>query len=294
MRRYASFCTEFGYTICPASDATLTRYAVFLADRLAYSSVVQYMNVIRIIHQENGYADPLKSFSLSNVLHGVRRALGDKVTKKAPLTPRMLVDILSTLNMEHIEDTAIWAAALVSFFCMLRRSNVTPQSASSFNAAKNLTRGDITVSASMLTIRIRWSKTIQFRERELIIPLPRCNTALSPYLAVVRHFALTPEAHALSPAFLRANSSKTPLTTKLFISRIKAALVAKGYDPSQYSGHSFRRGGASFAHQSGVPVQTIKHIGDWKSSAFEGYIVDNVDSMYAGNCAVFEKIVNMF
>ena len=39
-----------------------------------------------------------------------------------------------------------------------------------------------------------------------------------------------------------------------------------------YSSHSFRRGGAFFAYQSGVPLQLIKLLGDWKSDSVLLYL----------------------
>ena len=45
-----------------------------------------------------------------------------------------------------------------------------------------------------------------------------------------------------------------------------------GYDSSSYAGHLFRRGGASFAFQVGVPLELIKIMGDWKSNAVSLYL----------------------
>ena len=45
-----------------------------------------------------------------------------------------------------------------------------------------------------------------------------------------------------------------------------------GIDSSKYSGHSFRRGGASFALECGVPVDLIQSQGDWRSNAYQSYI----------------------
>ena len=46
-----------------------------------------------------------------------------------------------------------------------------------------------------------------------------------------------------------------------------------GLDPSNYSGHSFRRGGASFAFEIGLTLTEVKERGDWRSNAVHGYIV---------------------
>jgi hypothetical protein len=48
-----------------------------------------------------------------------------------------------------------------------------------------------------------------------------------------------------------------------------------GLDPSRYSGHSFRRGGAIYtlAHRLGTDPLLIKRMGDdWSSDAYMDYI----------------------
>ena len=62
------------------------------------------------------------------------------------------------------------------------------------------------------------------------------------------------------------------LTYSSFTKCLKATLQAAGYPPSNYSGHSFRRGGCSFAFKLGIPAALIKLRGDWQSNAYERYI----------------------
>ena len=45
-----------------------------------------------------------------------------------------------------------------------------------------------------------------------------------------------------------------------------------GINPQSYAGHSFRRGGASFAYQSVVPLELIKALGDWRSDTILIYL----------------------
>ena len=48
----------------PASEKLISLYAVFLARRLKPASVKQYLNIIRILHLECGYVNPIKDSSL--------------------------------------------------------------------------------------------------------------------------------------------------------------------------------------------------------------------------------------
>ena len=53
---------------------------------------------------------------------------------------------------------------------------------------------------------------------------------------------------------------------------LKSHLVSMGYDPKLYSGHSFRRGAATWALQVGIPTEVIQVLGDWKSESYKNYI----------------------
>ena len=54
-------------------------------------------------------------------------------------------------------------------------------------------------------------------------------------------------------------------------SKLKQTLDKCGLESLRTSGHSFRRGGATFALQCGVPSDYFKLLGDWKSNAYERY-----------------------
>ena len=51
-----------------------------------------------------------------------------------------------------------------------------------------------------------------------------------------------------------------------------------GLSPSDYSWHSFRRGGAVFAFELGLADSAVQLLGDWSSDAFKGYLEFAYDS----------------
>ena len=61
-------------------------------------------------------------------------------------------------------------------------------------------------------------------------------------------------------------------TYRSFLSKLRECLFALGYASDCYAGHSFHRGGASFAFQIGIPVELIKMLGDWKSDSVLLYL----------------------
>ena len=73
------------------------------------------------------------------------------------------------------------------------------------------------------------------------------------------------------PAPLRPNSplfsldGSSPITRYGFLKSVSSLLSRAGLDSSQYSGHSFRRGGAQSAYDTGLPIDDLQLIGRWKS-----------------------------
>ena len=53
---------------------------------------------------------------------------------------------------------------------------------------------------------------------------------------------------------------------------LQTFLSSFGLASSQYGSHSFRRGGASFALEAGIPLDVIAVMGDWKSDALYLYL----------------------
>ena len=271
---YLSFCGYMGYSPVPASTPVICRYAAMLARTLKYSTVKQYLNIIRKLHLEWNLPDPLlNNYQLSCMLRGMRRSLGDSPSRKLPIDTPLLLQILAYLDLTSYEDSNIWAAALLMFYTMLRRANVLT-TRQSFDKSKHLTRKDLIFHPWGVKVVIRWTKTIQFKERTLVIPLARIpNSTLCPVQAIFNAFSKTPKVPLDGPAFVLPHKTGfRPLSPSIFVTRIHHILTSIGLDASNYAGHSFRRGGATWAYKNGVPVDTIRLIGDWKSNAYTSYL----------------------
>jgi hypothetical protein len=77
LKSYMSFCIEFARTPIPASQQTIVAYTTYLARRLVPSSIPVYLNVLRILHLEAGFKNPLaENWELGLVKHGIGQTLG--------------------------------------------------------------------------------------------------------------------------------------------------------------------------------------------------------------------------
>lgn len=270
IKSYLQFCALYNVLPVPASSQTVSLYIAYIADRLCANSVGKYLTAVRLLHLEAGLPNPVKdNWYIDSVLRGVRKKKGVTVTKKLPITPHILLQIKSRLDLSVHQNILFWGACLLGFFGMLRRSNFLPASAAAFDPKKHLRRTDIQVMPWGLAVTIRWSKTIQVRERVVIIPLPVLKAhPLCPASALTNVFRVTSGAPPLGPVFVSTEAgSWVPLTAQAFVRRLKDQLQALGLPASQYAGHSLRRGGATWALHAGLPRDIIRLMGDWRSDA---------------------------
>ena len=126
--------------------------------------MINYLSVVRLVHLENGFPNPLDSHFATNLKKGTRRLLGDQVSRKLPITPSVLMAIFSQLVFTNSLHVSFWAACTVAFFSFFRKSNLLPESPKG-SKHPYLTRGDISFSAQGAVVSVQWSKTIQYKQR---------------------------------------------------------------------------------------------------------------------------------
>ena len=78
-----------------------------------------------------------------------------------------------------------------------------------------------------------------------------------------------------SPAF--SYSSNKFICYDQFTAQLKRILSLSGLDPDLYSGHSFRRGGASFLFSVGASQLMVQVLGDWSSMVYTRYLFLDAD-----------------
>ena len=116
LRAYLSFCNLVNINPVPITHVHIARYVAYLASRLSYNSIRQYLNIIRILHLEGGLPNPLESsWYLQSLLRGCKRVLGGGCKPKLPITIDLLHRIFQVLDLTSPFDIVFWAACLVAF-----------------------------------------------------------------------------------------------------------------------------------------------------------------------------------
>lgn len=271
LKSYLSFCNDMGCSPVPVSQENLCRYTAFLARRLAPQSIPAYLNIIRLLHLESDRINPLtNNFVLDTLLKGIKRDKGVMVKQALPMTPQILLHIRNILDLSAPYWVSFWAACLVAFFAFLRKSNLFKDS----DNKHYLTRDQIVRTPSdQVVLVINSTKTIQYKQRSLILPLPDIpNHPLCPVSALKNMFMASPPQQGSDPVFsFNTPAGIKPLSYTRFIKDLRGLLVRLGLG-SDYSGHSFRRGGASYMLQMGIPGEMIKLMGDWRSDCYQRYL----------------------
>ncbi len=291
--KYLRFCIHYNYRPLPATPYVLAAFAVFLSEKVrTIGTISGYINSVVHLHKRCGFAVPdRKDYEFKLTMTGLKNHLRRRVRKAAPMTPEILLEFRKILDLNDPLDATYWALFLVSYFLLIRASNVTPRSAKKFNVAKQLTRSDVLLGKKVAVIDIKWTKTLQSGEKVFNMPLVALqNAKLCPVWALQNMCRLVP-AQQHSPAF--CNPDGSAISYWQFLNKLKQLIRLTGRDPSVYSGHSFRRGGCTALFDANVRDTLIKLIGTWSSSCYLEYIAWPLKSRFRASFE-FAKFMNKY
>ena len=272
---FLEFCESYEFHPVPVSVEILCLYSQFLANRMkAPETVKNYINGVRVLHllldQPVG---AFKSFEYQVTIRGIARLKQHQPKQAAPVTLKLLQSMSKHVKQSEPRLVVVWAAVLVAFFGLLRKSNLVPDTIDNFNPNKQLCRGDIQVTSAFMLVNIKWSKTNQFRDRDVQMPIKALPGVPFCPVAAYTNMCRLVKGDAASPAFsLPSKKGLKPITYAQFQKSFRGLIEKAGWDSSLFSTHSLRRGGASLAFRAKVPAEMIKAQGDWRSDAYLKYL----------------------
>ena len=114
-RSFHCFCIMYGFPAVPAWISTITCYAAYPTHSQCYSSVNQYLNIVRIIHLEFGLPNSTQdNWTIQSVLKGIKRGKGTNSARKYPVMPSHILLMLRNLNLSTRNDKLIWTYSSVA------------------------------------------------------------------------------------------------------------------------------------------------------------------------------------
>ena len=273
---YIGFCNYYGLVSIPSTYENMSRYIVFLCNSLkSYQSLKNYVHGVRVLHRFHDLScDCFASYEVKLVLQFARKKLGIATQVKLPISPDILSTLRRHMDLQIPEMAALWSAFLIVFFAFLRKSNLVPNSSVAFDPDMHLSRRSIFRTDFGLLINIAKSKTVQCKERLIQIPITAMLGSILDPVGAFEHLCTLVPAPPSAPAFCfpSVDAGLSTLTHASLTTGLRRVLRAAGFDPSRFAGHSFCRGGCTWAFTANVPSELLKAHGDWHSSAYLSYL----------------------
>lgn len=277
---YYQFCDTYRLPTFPADNNQIVRFATFLYKYrgVSPSSINNYISTIRSIHGLLNLQQPdLEQYAVKAFLRGLRARHSRPKKQAVAIDPQMFRAIYQYVDTSDNLQMVAWVVALMGFHLLLRASNLTSTSRTNFDPEVNLTRADFRVHQGIILVHIRWSKTLQYKERKLLIPVtPFTDPDISAktwFERMINTIPAPPKAPAFCvPAKVNKKVVLQPLSYSQLSRLLKKWSGAAKLPSDRFTSHCLRRGGASWLKQRGVPDSVIKALGDWRSFAFLTYI----------------------
>lgn len=258
LNNYYQFCESFHLTPVPANTTQLSRFAVYLHKfkLLKPTSIDNNVTAVRTLHGLLELPVPETSTYIHQaVIRGLKARNKVPVKKATPMDPEVFKLILPFVNFKDPLELVTWVALLMGFHLLLRVSNITSASRNKFNPQEGLMRKDFRMHRGIMLVHIRWSKTLQYQERKLLIPvIPFVDAELSAVKWFEYMINKIPAGPA-SPAFAVPTKTKKgiqllPLSYSQLSRLLKKWTRAAGLG-RPFSSHSLRRGGACWLKKKG-------------------------------------------
>ena len=166
----------------------------------------------------------------------------------------MLNQIITTCH--QLENPLVFTAIyLLAFFSFLRLSNIVPHSTSTYDVSRHLACGDIIFGNDLAIIVVKWSKTNQFRDKVARISIPALSgSPLCPVTALRLLLQAVPGVPYDLLFTIFKQGSYIPLTDSMVRKNFKRITHMLHWQNLKFTFHSFRRSGAPWAYQHGVPI----------------------------------------
>ena len=182
--------------------------------------------------------------------------------------------------MQAIHLTAQWKwthiqfSFILGFLGLLRISNLAPEKSHSLDTSRITLLRDVCVQDNVLHISLKWAKNLQNGQEMLKLP-STSQDVLCPVRLwqkyIQEYLQIDPDCSF--PLFLHRTGGNLIIMDQYMLRKMHSTVWSfLGLQDHGYTVHSFRRGGATFYAEQGLPLADIKKLGLWRSNAVECYL----------------------
>jgi len=250
-RAFGEWCAERRVSPLPAAPETLVAYITYMNKAgKKPATISRALAAISVTHGLKGHESPRKSQLVQRAWRGVCRTRGLAPTRKAPVTDKLLDQVVGTIPTNTLLGLRNRALILFGFAAALRRSELVAVKVE-----------HLTLEEKGCRLWIPRSKTDQSGHGAEVY-VPRWDDALCPVKALEEWLEY---ARIRSGPVFRAvgrweHVGEEPLDDRMVALVVQKAVKDAGFDPRAFGGHSLRAGLATSAAEKGTPADAImKH-----------------------------------
>ena len=236
---FMDFCKKNNFRPLPADPKIISFYITDLSSNSKVSTLKRRLASISVIHKLKGHYIDIKHPLIIENLMGIQRKKGVFQKSKNPILINELKEIIKVIDNSEkniLKKLRNKALILIGFSGGFRRSELV-----------NIDFEDLEFTKEGVKIFIKRSKTDQSGEG-MIKAIPYFKEKTFCPVTYLKNWI---EICKINKGFI------FNISDKMVAILIKKYLLAAGFDPKKYSGHSLRSGFATTAASSGADEKSI-------------------------------------
>lgn len=260
-----------GQAMLPISTHKLAQFISVCHDLgLQPNSITSMVSALSYIHRLYDFPNPAHTFLIQKMLYSIRKQrVSDQRLGFSLNLLQKLIQSLSLITHDTYITLLLRTMFLLAFYALLRVSEITTTSNGSANIinrenVKFSYKNGKVIKASLKLMNYKHSKG----QTSTIILSRAKNRLLCPVRVLSKYCSVT--THKSGPLF-QFSCGKT-VTASYFRRLLKRCVEHCHLDPTKYTSHSFRIGGATLAHDRNFSESQIQKLGRWSSNAYTKYL----------------------
>ena len=261
-------------SVLPVEPVVFSLYLVkLIQENKSVSTINSAVYGVSWVQKKVGQPQVTENPFVTQVVKAARRILARPPELKKPLTAEQVMRIISRLEKGSLADVQVAVIFAMGFFGFLQWDDLS-----------NLAVDDLLFADLHVALFLLQRKNDQFRKGSLVFTA-RSEVAPCP-VAVLSCVKMGGHSKG-SRLFCRIQSTRigqmlkeAPMSYSCASELVKKELKSEGLDPSLYSLHSLRSGGASSAAALEIPDHLFQRQGGWRSTqAKNNYVQVSLDSL---------------